>query len=128
MEDGLATLEFRHHNLIVRMHGWDILLAMRSRLTVPIGHVLGARAHPAEAKFDDAITDSGSGVGTYIYRRVAAGTVQVEDGRAFYDVHDPSKAIAIELEREPIRRIVVELDDERPDDAVRRIRGALGYK
>jgi hypothetical protein len=54
--------------------------------------------------------------------------VQVEDGRAFYDVHDPSKAIAIDLGGEPIRRIVVAIEDETPDDAVRRVRRALGYK
>jgi hypothetical protein len=121
----MATLEFREHDLVVHVHGWDKLLAMRSRLTVPLGHITGARARPAEANFDDAITDSSRGIGTYVYRRVAAGTVHVQDGRAFYDVHDPSKAIAIDLEGEPIKRIVVEIDDETPDAAVLRIDRAL---
>lgn len=44
---------------------------------------------------------------------------------AFYDVHDPEKAIGFDLEHERFRRVVVELDEETPEQAVARITAAL---
>lgn len=117
----MASIEVRGQDLVVHMRGWDKLLAMRSTLTVPLRRVTGARARPSESNFDEAIAESWRGVGTYVYRKVAAGTMQVEDGRAFYDVHDPARTIAIDLQGDALQRIVVEIDDETPEDAVHRI-------
>jgi hypothetical protein len=44
---------------------------------------------------------------------------------AFYDVHDPAKAIGIDVEHQKVSRIVVQVDDETPDEAVARITRAI---
>jgi hypothetical protein len=121
----MVSIELTPRFLRVHIHGWDILRALRTTLSVPLRHVLGARARPPEADFDHAIVDSWRGVGTYSPGKLAAGTVMLRDGRSFYDVHDPDRAIAIDLTGERLQHIVVELDGEAPETAVERIDRAL---
>jgi hypothetical protein len=121
----MASIELTPHDLIVRVHGVDRVLAMRSSVSVPLSHVEGVREHAAEADFDDAVRDSGRGVGTFVRGRLAAGTLRLPNGRAFYDVHDPKKAIVVDLRSETFDHLVVEIDDEPPEIAARRIRDAI---
>ncbi len=122
----MVSIELTNGDLIVHVHGWDKLHALRSSLTIPLGHVTGVRMHPKEAHFDDVIVDSWRGVGTYIPGKLAAGTCFVSDGRAFFDVRDPSRAIAIDVQGEGVQHIVVELSDEEPQHAVERIERMIG--
>lgn len=46
-------------------------------------------------------------------------------GWVFFDVHDPDKAVGIDLEHETIRRVVVQVDNETPEEVVARISAAL---
>jgi hypothetical protein len=121
----MVSIELTLDELVVRVHGWDKLHTMRSTLTVPLGHVTGVRMHPPEARFDEAIVDSWRGVGTYVPGKLAAGTCFVSDGRAFFDVRDPARAIAIDVRSEAVQHIVVELSDEEPEHAVERIRRVI---
>lgn len=124
----MASIEITQRNLVVRLHGVDRVLALRSRISVPLGHVVGVREQGAEANFDEAVRDSGRGIGTFVRGCVAAGSVRLLDGRAFYDVHDPRKAIVVDLRSEPFEHLVVQVDGESPDAAARRIREALGRR
>jgi hypothetical protein len=121
----MASIEITARELIVRLHGMDRVLALRSSVSVPLAHVAGIREHAEEANFDDAVRDSAWGIGTFVRGRVAAGTLRLRSGRSFYDVHDPSKAIVIDLRSEPFEHLVVQVDDESPETAVRRIRYTL---
>jgi hypothetical protein len=121
----MVSIELTKDDLIVHLHGWDKLRALRSSLTIPLGHVTGVRAKPEEAHFDDVIVDSWRGVGTYIPGKLAAGTCFVSDGRVFFDVRDPDRAIAIDVRDEAVQHIVVELTSEDPDQATQRIKRAL---
>jgi hypothetical protein len=121
----MVTIEVRQEDLVVHILGWDKLRAMRGSVTVPLRHIVAVRPRPPEAYFDDVIVESGRGVGTYSPGHFAAGTVQLADGRAFFDVHDPEHAIAIDLEGEAIQHIVVEVDGETPEMATERIAQAL---
>src|SRR5579859_1923087 len=124
----MASIELTPRELIVHVHGVDRILAMRSSVSVPLFHVEGVREHAAEADFDDAVRDSGRGIGTFVRGRLAAGTLRLPDGRAFYDVHDPRKAIVVDLRSEPFAHLVVEIDDEPPETAARRIRDAIARR
>jgi hypothetical protein len=121
----MASIDITPHDLVVRIRGLDKVLALRTHVSVPLGHVSGVRERAAEAYFDDAVVDSSRGTGTYVRGRVAVGSLQLADGRSFYDVHDPRKAIVIDLESEPFNHLVVEIDDELPEAAADRIRDAL---
>jgi len=121
-----ASIELRDGDLIVHIHGWDMLRAMRGSVRVPLAHVTGIRPRPPEAHFDDVIVDTPLGVGVYVPGDYAVGTLYLRDGRSFYDVHDPDKTVAIDLRHEDLTHLVLELDDEAPEEAVRRIERALG--
>lgn len=121
----MASVEITPRELVVRVHGVDRILAMRNSVTVPLAHVAGVRAHAAEARFDDAVRDSGRGIGTFVRGRIAAGTLRLADGRSFYDVRDPRKAIVVDLRSEPFEHLIVQIDEESPEAAARRIHEAL---
>ena len=55
----MASIEITAHDLVVRVHGVDRVLALRSSVTVPLAHVAGVREHAEEANYDDAVKDSG---------------------------------------------------------------------
>jgi hypothetical protein len=121
----MASIEITAHDLIVRLHGMDRILALRSSVSVPLAHIAAIREHAEEANFDDAVRESNRGIGTFVRGRVAAGTLRLPTGRSFYDVHDPSKAIVIDLRSEPFEHLVVQIDGESTETAVRRIHYAL---
>jgi hypothetical protein len=121
----MASIEINAHDLVVRLHGLDRVLALRSNVSVPLAHIVSVREHAEEANYDDAVRDSARGIGTFVRGRVAAGTLRLRGGRSFYDVHDPSKAIVIDLWSEPFEHLVVQVDGEPPETAVQRIRDAL---
>jgi hypothetical protein len=174
----MATIEISGDNLIVHIHGWDKLLALRSTLTLPLSHVRSAVARPGDAHYDDmegvrlaggywpgsfaagyfwvtggvggpAATalerlvgareplatagDAGKAALGHLDAAIAAVKAQLSDAKlpdatrylAFYDVHDPEKAIGLDVEHERLRRVVVQLDDEAPEAAVARVLSAI---
>ncbi len=121
----MASIEITPYQLVVRLHGIDRLLAMRSSVSVPLAHVVGVREHAAEARFDEAVRDSGRGIGTFVRGRIAAGSLRLPDGRSFYDVRDPRRAIVVDLRSESFEHLVVQIDGEAPEAAAGRIRDAL---
>jgi hypothetical protein len=122
----MASIEITRDELIVHIHGWNKVLAMRGTLRMPMSQVRAARVHPKEANFDDVIIESWRGVGTYVPHKVAAGLVYLADGASFYDVHDPQRAIAVDVDDKNVRHLVLQIDDEAPEEAVRRIEKAIG--
>jgi hypothetical protein len=48
----MASIEISGDSLVIHIHGWDKLLALRSTLTLPLAHVKNAVARPGDAKFD----------------------------------------------------------------------------
>jgi hypothetical protein len=63
------------------------------------------------------------GPGAHIPGVIAVGTFHQDGDRIFWDVHDPNKAVVIELQNEKYRRVVVEVSD--PQAAVKTIEQAL---
>jgi hypothetical protein len=124
----MVSIEVTPRDLVIRIRGWDRVRALRTTLSVPHTHVSGVHVRPKEARFDDVIVESWRGVGTYRSGSVAAGLVYLADGPAFYDVHDPERCIAIDLVSERFRRLVVEVADESPERAAKRIRDAIGER
>lgn len=48
----MASIEVKGDSLVVHIHGWDKLPALRSTLTIPLSHVKHAVARPADARYD----------------------------------------------------------------------------
>ena len=103
----MATVTVAGNDLVVHVEGWHKLWAFKSRISVSLDHVRGARADP------DIVRGwkGWRAPGTYLPGVIVAGTYHRHGERIFWDVRDPSKAVVIELEDEKYSRLVVEVDD-----------------
>jgi hypothetical protein len=114
----MAQIDIDGDALVVNVEGWDKLWALKSRLAIPLANVRGATLDPG-------IVADPKGVrapGTHVPGVIVAGTFHTEGERVFWDVHDPAKAVVIELADEQYARLVIEVDD--PREAVDRIERA----
>lgn len=121
----MARVEIQERTLSVLIDGFDQVLAMRARITVPLAHVVDAYPRPDVS--DLWQMEAGAAMrGTLIPGRLIVGTCPLADGEGmvFYDVHDPSKAISIELRHDRYKRILVEVSGESPEAVCERIREA----
>jgi hypothetical protein len=95
--------------LRVTIRGMDVLWAFKIRFVLPLAHVEGAWLDPhvrAEGPWLGAgRTDS------LLDYAVAAGPMLVHGRHEFWDVHDPERAVTIDLVDEPYQRLVVEVRD-----------------
>ncbi len=105
----MATILIEGQNLTIEVEGLDKLWALKSRLTIPLAHVRGATADPG-------IVDEPKGwrgPGAHIPGVIVAGTFHQDGKKVFWDVHDKTKAVVIELKDETYQRLVVEVADPR---------------
>ena len=116
-----AEVVLAQDSLIVHVEGMDRLWSLRSRLEIPLAHVVGAEADPEVARGRWQGIRSG---GTRVPGVITAGTFHHEGERVFWDVHNPGKAIAIGLRDERYAMLVVEVED--PEATVATIQEALG--
>lgn len=105
----MAKAKIQDNALVIEMEGLDRLWALKSRLEIPLAHVRGATSDPGMMAERKGWKVGGSRVPAVI----TAGTF-VEDGEwVFWDVHDRSRAVVVELADERYARLVVEVDDPR---------------
>jgi hypothetical protein len=106
--DLVAEIELTPTSLIVHIRGVDQFFALKSQLEVPLEHVASVEVSPPEA----ARIWHGLRVGgTNIPGLITAGRFIDHGEWAFWDVHDPDKAIAIRLRDERYAKLVVGVDD-----------------
>jgi hypothetical protein len=88
-------------------------------LEIPIHNVIGARPATEEAR--SWLHGMRLG-GTHIPGVISAGRFYTDGQLVFWDVHDPDKAIAIQLRDERYDRLVLEV--ENPEQEVTRVEQA----
>jgi hypothetical protein len=99
--------------------GLDKLWCFRSRLEIPLSHILDVEANA------DQVGRWWHGIkvlGTELPGLFAGGTFRYQGEFVFWDVHDPSKAIIVSLDHERYRKLVIEVAD--PLGAVGALRAA----
>jgi hypothetical protein len=117
----VAEVELAENALIVHVRGMDRLWALKSRLEIPLAHVVGAEVEPEIAQ---GWREGIRAPGTHVPGVITAGTFYQEGERGFWDVHHPEKTVVIRLRDERYARLVIEVDDPRATAAA--IQGALG--
>jgi hypothetical protein len=103
----LAKVHIDGDSLIVEIEGSDKLWALKSRLIIPLANVLGATADPGVINKPKGIRAPGA----HLPGVITAGTFHIHGERVFWDVHDPAKAVVIELADEHYARLVVQVAD-----------------
>ena len=117
----MADIEIAENTLIVHIRGADRFFALASRLEVPLAHISSVEVNPAEAH---QVWHGLRMGGTNLPGVITAGRFLQSGQWAFWDVHDPSKSIAIYLHDESYARVVIGVDD--PAAATDAIRKAIG--
>jgi hypothetical protein len=116
----MTEVELTRDALVVHVQGMDRLWALKSRLEIPLTHVVDAEVDPKIAQgWRKGIRASG----THVPGVITAGTFYREDERVFWDVHDPERAVMIQLREERYARLVIEV--ENPHTTAVAIQGAL---
>jgi len=108
--------------MTVTLRGLDVVWATRRRIVVPLGHVRGARRDAQAARHGPWL---GAGrTDALLDYAVAAGPMLVHGRHEFWDVHDPARAVAIDLAGEQYDRLVIEVED--PVATVEAVNAAVG--
>lgn len=117
----MAEIELTPQSLIVRITGADRLWALKSHLEIPLVHVIGAERATDEARsWWHGIRLAGA----HIPGVISAGRFYEHGNLVFWDVHDPEKAIGIDLSDERYSRLVIEVDD--PEKTIAAVNRSLG--
>jgi hypothetical protein len=106
----MAQVEVVGDRLVIRLDRADRLWNFRSELQVPLAHIGGVEVDPDQAR----LPWSGlpvRGERGWLPGMIAAGQVRQDGKWAFWDVHDPERAVIIHLADERYDRLVVEVDD-----------------
>ena len=104
----MAEIEITPTSLVVHINGADQFFALKSRLEVPLEHIAGVDASVPEA---GQIWHGLRMGGTNLPGVITAGRYLQHGEWAFWDVHDPDKAIAIRLHDEHYAKLVIGVDD-----------------
>jgi hypothetical protein len=118
----MARVNIDGDDLIVDVEGLDKLWALKSRLTIPLANVRGATIDPGIVRGPKGFRAPG----THMPGVIVAGTFHHDGERVFWDVHDPAKAVVIQLDGERYARLVIEVDD--PSATVDLIEGAMTHR
>jgi hypothetical protein len=107
--------------LELTLEGLDKLWAMKSHLAIPLANVSAVRADPriTGEKGHTGLKLTGARLG----ERLIAGSFRQDGKTVFWDVHDATKAIVLDLHDEHYAQLVVEVAD--PAAAVAQIEAAL---
>lgn len=112
----MVTASIHDDSLVLRVQGADKMWALKSELSIPLANITSVYVSP------NAFDDVPRGVrvlGSAVPNVVRAGTFYTHDGKVFWDVHDPTKAIVIELTDENYDALVVEVAD--PEEVTKMI-------
>jgi hypothetical protein len=104
----MAEVEITPTSLIVHIRGADRFFAFKSQLEVPLEHIAAVESSAPEAH---QVWHGLRVVGTNLPGVITAGRFVNHGEWAFWDVHDPEKAIAIRLHDEHYAKLVIGVDD-----------------
>jgi hypothetical protein len=104
----MADIELTPTSLIVHIRGADKFWALKTQLEVPLAHIAGIEASVPEAH---AIWHGLRVGGTNVPGLITAGRFLNHGEWAFWDVHDPDKAIGIRLRDETYARLIIGVED-----------------
>lgn len=117
----MVTLTVAGEALSLEVNGLDKLWSLRSRLEIPLAHILSVKSAAELARgWFHGLKLAGSNLPGLL----TAGTFYEDGGLVFWDVHDAANAIVIELSHERYQRLVIEVAD--PAAAIRLIERGRG--
>ena len=121
----MTTIDLVNDKLELTVRGFDVVLALRKHLTVPLAHVTRVEVGVAsEAR--ERLRHSLRMPGTYLPGIITAGSYREHGRWMFWDVHSGDKAVTIFIAHERYDAIVVDVED--PAGTAARIATWLGSR
>jgi hypothetical protein len=105
---------------IFEVEGLDQLWAFRSRLEIPLTHIMDVEIDPEQV---GRWWHGWKLLGTDVPGLFAAGTFYYHGELVFWDVRDPDKTIIVSLDHERYKKLILEVAD--PETVLIRLRTAL---
>ncbi|CAG4903178.1 MULTISPECIES: hypothetical protein [Acidithrix] len=115
----MVIVSIKDGDLILQVKGIGKVLALRNELVIPLNHVRGVTADPGAFSMPRGLRAPGTSIPGLLY----AGTFYHKGEKVFWEVHNPAKAVVIELAEEDFTRLVIEV--ENPNDVVSSIEDAI---
>lgn len=116
----MAEIIVEEDRVVVHVQGVDRILALTTRLEVPLAHVVGAAPDEVEARrWWHGVREPGIDVPHVL----TAGRFLQHGDLVFWDVRGPERAISVELRHERYAKLVIGVED--PDTAVNLINAAV---
>jgi hypothetical protein len=107
---------------IFEVEGIDKLWTFRSRLKVPLAHIIGVAANAEQVgRWWHGIKV----LGTDVPGLLGAGTFYYRGEIVFWDVHDPANAIILSLDHERYKKLIIEVAD--PAAAIATLNASRGH-
>lgn len=116
----MVTITVDGDRAIFDVRGLDKLWSFRSRLEIPLAHIVAVEANV------DQVGRWWHGVkllGTDVPGLLGAGTFRYDGELVFWDVHNPANAIILSLDHERYKKLIVEVED--PAAAISHLRSAI---
>jgi hypothetical protein len=116
----MVDITVQGDRVIFEVEGLDRLWALRSRLEIPLAHVIDVETNAEQ------VGRWWHGLklwGTDVPGLFAAGTFYYHGELVFWDVRDPANTIIVTLDHERYKKLMVEVVD--PAGTASRLRGAL---
>jgi len=117
----MVQLSTEGGNLIAEIQGAHKIWACKSRLEIPLQHIIGVTVRPDDAGH---WWHGWKVLGTDLPGAFAAGLFRLGGKWVFWDVKDPSSTIEIDLQSEHLDRLLLEVED--PEGAAAQIRTWIG--
>ena len=116
----MVTISIDGDQAMFEVEGFDKLWALRSRLQLPLAHIVSVEANAEQVGrwwhgFKILGTDAPGLFG--------AGTFYYHGELVFWDVHDPANAIILSLDHERYKKLIIEVAN--PAEAVARLQSAI---
>ena len=116
----MIKLEIIDNVLHLSVEGMDKILALKSKLSVPLEHITAIRID------EEIVKNKFHGFkmpGTTIPGIITAGSFYQDGKHIFWDIHHPKQAVIISLDHEHYDQLVIEV--ENPESFVQEVQGKI---
>jgi len=103
-----GKIDIENDNLVFTLTGVDKVLALKSKLSIPLNHVKSVSTDQADWNYFKMLKVMGANIPGII----VDGMFLSKEGLLFYDMHDPNKCITVELENEKYKKVIFEVPDK----------------
>ena len=117
----MARIDCDDERIEILLSPLDEVLSLHGSLHIPLTHVRSVRHETVPEEWF-----RGFRIGTNFPGVKVAGTFFTGDGMIFYDFHDPTRCLILDLAHEHYSRVIVEVDkDQDPGELAGRINALL---